>query len=174
MRRLSLLPVVVLCAVGCAQMVLVHSGGLTPWKGGGFGMFSSVASPATRLLRVYVETPAGWVSASLPPSESRAVSNLRALPSLRGLNDLVSRLQGYRWAESATPPSIDVERIPDSGEDTAGPPAARGPVLNPVPPGVARFPRTLRLVQAKSVRAELLQLEFDPAAHTIGLRKLVP
>ena len=37
----TLLPVAVLLAVAARQVVLTHTAGLSPWKGGGFGMFST-------------------------------------------------------------------------------------------------------------------------------------
>ena len=44
-------PVVVLLSVAAVQLVLVRSAGLTPWKGGGFGMFAAVDGGAVRILK---------------------------------------------------------------------------------------------------------------------------
>jgi len=38
-------------AIACLQLDLAATVGLSPWKGGGFGMFSSADSPANRYLR---------------------------------------------------------------------------------------------------------------------------
>ena len=37
----ALLPVALLMAVATVQVILATAAGLTPWKGGGFGMFST-------------------------------------------------------------------------------------------------------------------------------------
>lgn len=49
----------VLVLVACVQMTLVATHHLTPWKGGGFGMFSTFDRPSTRVLRVWLVTPRG-------------------------------------------------------------------------------------------------------------------
>lgn len=43
-----------LCVVACAQIYYATTGSLSPWKGGGFGMFSTVDSPDARFLRIYL------------------------------------------------------------------------------------------------------------------------
>lgn len=47
-------PVAVLVVVALLQMTLAHTVGLSPWKGGGFGMFSTVDSPDYRMVIVTV------------------------------------------------------------------------------------------------------------------------
>ena len=47
-------PTVLLLSVASAQMVLARSGTLSPWKGGGFGMFASVDGSPFRWARIYV------------------------------------------------------------------------------------------------------------------------
>lgn len=47
-------PVALLVVVALLQMTLAHTVGLSPWKGGGFGMFSTVDSPDYRMVIVTV------------------------------------------------------------------------------------------------------------------------
>lgn len=51
---LAVIPVGILLAVASSQVVLTHAIALTSWKGGGFGMFSTVDSRGARFLRVYL------------------------------------------------------------------------------------------------------------------------
>lgn len=53
-RWLGVPPVAVLVVVALLQMTLAHTVGLSPWKGGGFGMFSTVDSPDYRMVIVTV------------------------------------------------------------------------------------------------------------------------
>ena len=40
----------ILCGIALVQFVLAHTVDLSPWKGGGFGMFSTVDTPAMRFI----------------------------------------------------------------------------------------------------------------------------
>jgi hypothetical protein len=56
-KIIAAVPALLLLAVASLQIYLVHSGHLTPWKGGGFGMFSSTDGNMFRSLRVFVSAP---------------------------------------------------------------------------------------------------------------------
>jgi hypothetical protein len=56
-RLLATIPVLILLVVAGIQIYLARSAYLTPWKGGGFGMFSTTDGIASRYLRVYVTGP---------------------------------------------------------------------------------------------------------------------
>jgi hypothetical protein len=51
-RSLAFIPVVILLFIGGIQIYLAKTTNLTPWKGGGFGMFSTTDGAANRSLRV--------------------------------------------------------------------------------------------------------------------------
>lgn len=89
------LPVALLVAVGAGQIVLAKAANLTPWLGGGFGMFSTTDSGANRHLYVVgiypglrVELPTAdlpgdlTLSARIFPDASRlrAVAEALAVP----------------------------------------------------------------------------------------------
>ena len=44
-----------LTSVACRQIVLVHTAGLSPWHGGGFGMFASLDRDERRILMTTVQ-----------------------------------------------------------------------------------------------------------------------
>jgi hypothetical protein len=56
-KYFALIPTFVLIIVACVQIYLALNADLTPWKGGGFGMFSTTDGNANRYLRVYVTGP---------------------------------------------------------------------------------------------------------------------
>jgi len=60
----SLLAPVLLCAVALLQMAVSARTPLSPWKGGGFGMYSGVDSIAARWIRPVLITPAGELPVS--------------------------------------------------------------------------------------------------------------
>jgi len=86
-----------LCAVAAAQLYLVEHRSLSRWKGGGFGMFSTVDSPSARFLRVYLMSDSGEVPV-LIPSEVRELSQkVRVMPSKQRLEELADTLRNGTW-----------------------------------------------------------------------------
>ena len=45
----------VLILIACLQIYLTQTQELSRWKGGGFGMFSTLDSPSARFLRISIE-----------------------------------------------------------------------------------------------------------------------
>ncbi len=89
---LRVLPPLCLIGVALAQLGLSAAAGLSPWLGGGFGMFSTTDSLSARHLHAFVIHEGlereVWPSASHPDMEGRA----RALPSQANLRRLVREL----------------------------------------------------------------------------------
>ena len=56
-NRYAVIPVVLLLVVAAIQINLALTEDLTPWKGGGFGMFSTTDGNMFRTLRVFVSAP---------------------------------------------------------------------------------------------------------------------
>jgi hypothetical protein len=75
LRRLAIaLPTVLLLTVASTQMVLARRADLSPWKGGGFGMFASVDGLPFRWVRLYVSAPERSEEIAVPLSiEDRAL-----------------------------------------------------------------------------------------------------
>jgi hypothetical protein len=68
-RRLVILaPTILLVIVASAQMMLARTAGLSPWKGGGFGMFASVDGSPFRWARIYVSAIDRSEELAIPPS----------------------------------------------------------------------------------------------------------
>ena len=86
--RLRLLPPALLLATFAAQVVLVRTTALTPWKGGGFGMFSTLDHGAYRRVSVVVEAPDRSESVDIAPSIEEDEARAVACPSDRLLRRL--------------------------------------------------------------------------------------
>lgn len=100
-RRLGLVPPAVLVGVALLQLTLAHTVGLTPWKGGGFGMFSTVDSPDYRMVVVTVGLDDG--SGLVPLEEMVEVAGVAplnraaAMPNDRAMRRVANSMYEARW-----------------------------------------------------------------------------
>lgn len=74
------LPAVILVLVAAVQIALVRTAQLTPWKGGGFGMFAAVDGGAVRSMRIHIGGPDRSEYLDVPPSLALAAARAEALP----------------------------------------------------------------------------------------------
>jgi hypothetical protein len=80
-RRLAIVsPTVLLLTVASAQMILARRSDLSPWKGGGFGMFASVDGLPFRWVRLYVSAPERSEELAVPPSLEEQTDRVAAWP----------------------------------------------------------------------------------------------
>ena len=56
-----------LTMIAIGQIRNARSSNLSPWKGGGFGMFSNVDRPAVRFLHIYLITEKGEIPITVLP-----------------------------------------------------------------------------------------------------------
>lgn len=90
-------PCLLLCIVASLQIYLAFTRSLSPWKGGGFGMFSTVDAPRARFLRIYLvnekqETPV------LVPDEMRMMAlEARTFPTDARLSNLAHKVVQGTW-----------------------------------------------------------------------------
>ena len=80
-RWRTLLPVALLLSVAGAQVVLTRVSGLSPWKGGGFGMFSTTDDSGRRSVRVFVTARDRSEEIAVTPSLEDAASRAAVLPN---------------------------------------------------------------------------------------------
>jgi len=86
-----------LTTLACIQLFLGLTLGLTPWKGGGFGMFSTVDSPGARSVRVYLETDDGELPTKLPSWLRHRRRFTRSLPADFRVRGLAVKLAAATW-----------------------------------------------------------------------------
>lgn len=108
-EAIARLPVLGLGAVAALQLWLVSSAALTPWCGGGFGMFSTLDSRGARVLRA-VALGDGWEEPlAIPPALEDAARRAAALPSDVRLDALARALAPGSDDALGAPTSLRLE-----------------------------------------------------------------
>lgn len=183
--RLALCAPVLLCAVAARQIYLARASDLSPWKGGGFGMFSTVASPGARFIRLYLLLDGMEVPVAVPTSLRQQARAVRTLPSPGRLTQLAGLVARGTWVP------FRLVSAPEYFRQKAS--LAVGDPLSPVAAAVASragpleaasaalpFPGLFRMVGQGEpapppgdalgfhhVRAELWTYRFDPGSGTL-------
>jgi hypothetical protein len=97
--RTLIVPPVLLVVVAVCQIGLAKASGLTAWKGGGFGMFSTLDHGAYRGIDVVIEAADRSEAQNIPPSLEEIAARAAAYPSdwlLRRLAEgIVARERRY-------------------------------------------------------------------------------
>jgi hypothetical protein len=103
------LPVVLLLVVALAQVTLVYTAGLSPWKGGGFGMFSTTDDGGRRQVRVFVSAPERSEEIAISPSLEDAARRAAVLPTDGGLTRLARRVVDRERRNSRPVDTVRIE-----------------------------------------------------------------
>ena len=88
----ALLPVALLLAIACGQVMLARTSDLSPWKGGGFGMFSTTDDGGRRQVRVFVSAAERSEEIAISPSLEDAARRAAILPRDAQLTQLARRV----------------------------------------------------------------------------------
>jgi hypothetical protein len=89
LRRVAIFgPTALLIVVASAQMVLARTTDLSPWKGGGFGMFAAVDGLPFRWVRLYVFAPERSEEIALPPSIEDLANRVATWPHRQAMDSL--------------------------------------------------------------------------------------
>jgi len=91
-RWRTLVPVALLMSVAGVQVVLTRVSSLSPWKGGGFGMFSTTDDAGRRSVKVFVTAPDRSEEIAVTPSLEDAAARAAVLPSDRQFTRLARRV----------------------------------------------------------------------------------
>jgi hypothetical protein len=171
-----------LVAVAATQLLLAHTRGLSAWKGGGFGMFSTVDSPLGRFYRVSLLTDSGEVRVAVPAELEPLAAAARTLPTPERLRRLGAVMAAGRWVPLSMVRAeqrymeLHADRPADDLADPARPRAALPGDLPPGPgpltfgvlrmqaPGEAPSPQA---VAVRGVRVELWRTRFHPPSRTL-------
>jgi hypothetical protein len=79
-KLLAAAPVLLLAVVALRQIHLARSADLTPWKGGGFGMFASTDGVPQRHLRVFATGPDRSEELTVPEDLEAVAARALVLP----------------------------------------------------------------------------------------------
>jgi hypothetical protein len=104
----ALLPALLLVSVAVTQIALARGAGLSPWKGGGFGMFSTTDDAARRSIRIYVGASGRSEELEIAPSQQDAAARAAVLPTDNELTRL-ARLVVDRERRNGRP--VDTVRL---------------------------------------------------------------
>jgi len=80
-RFWAALPAVLLAAVAIAQIGMTHAFMLSPWKGGGFGMFATLDARPFRYVRMFVRAPERSEELAVPPSLEDLAASAEIMPT---------------------------------------------------------------------------------------------
>jgi hypothetical protein len=103
---LALCAPILLVLVAISQRTLARQAGLSPWKGGGFGMFATVDSPSARFLRVYLVHGGEGLPVFLPDKLSPLAREVRTLPSRSRLEQLARSVAEGIWVRYNLSPAV--------------------------------------------------------------------
>ncbi len=176
------LPPGVLVVVALTQLLLAHTRNLTPWKGGGFGMFASTDGLSSRVVACTGTTSGGEsirIDALAAVSEDRS-DNLRAMPATPALHRLGWTLLPLEFVPETVRRDAAADRLRSENPELA-------PFLEPTAPGGPRVYRPARrsdpadtpVVRIVSTKLQWWRITFDAEGRQlrterIGLEVTVP
>jgi hypothetical protein len=183
-RRAALAPLC-LCLVAGLHVVRVWTCRQTPWKGGGFGMFSTIDDESARFLRCYLVTDHGDLPLAIPATADKAVAELRAAPTPAKLDELARRLadQSWRWRNERQANEVAAIRRHDgiaisaavlnsaaSGVERSSNQTSSGHgTLEPIPRGEP----AVGAVSFRAVRIACLRYRYDATNRTLGAETIL-
>ena len=94
-----LLPLTILVVVATFQLALSNFNSLSPWKGGGFGMFSSLKNPGMRRVHVRLNFADGQekLVSSKQFSKMAVYDQLRSFPKEAKLLEFIEEIKLLKW-----------------------------------------------------------------------------
>jgi len=186
-RRVAIAPLC-LCLVAGVHLYRVATANQTPWKGGGFGMFSTVDSETARYLRCYlVRDDGSELPLAIPAPLARRAAELRAAPSMEAARQLAQRLVRRSWTQPIAERQAVAEAVrtaePRGSLSAAELVAARrgaAAEVTDVPAGAdaavessAGARGAVDGVPFRSVRVEVWKYDFDASRAELVGRKLL-
>ena len=106
---LRFVPSALLIVVAVHQLVLARDAALSPWLGGGFGMFSTTDVGSRRHLHAFVLRPGIEREVVAPPHLEEAERRARGLPSEPHLRDLALELATTSTPDHGAATGVRVE-----------------------------------------------------------------
>lgn len=107
--RFCYLPVALLISVACFQLCLTATTNLSPWAGGGFGMFSTTDVRGNRHLHAFALRPGLWHELEIPSSLHHDVQRILVFPSEGALRTLALELANLPTSEESPLVAIKIQ-----------------------------------------------------------------
>jgi len=112
-RALPWIAPALLAALAGLQIALAHTAQLTPWKGGGYGMFSTTDHGGFRTLRAFALEPPGERRLRVPDELRNEVLRSLDLPTDARLQNVAASLARHSGAPRVR---VEVWRLEFDGE----------------------------------------------------------
>ncbi len=155
-----------LITVVCLQFYLVNTHNLSQWKGGGFGMFSTVDMPTERILYAEINTPKEEsIPIIFPFSNEFNVlkEKVKSFPTTNNIDEILERLKQEDWycdvLASDLTDNLDFDHKPD---DTCLMAATESMVANPI-----------EKLEIEEFSIDILRLEYDLSSSITQLESII-
>jgi hypothetical protein len=95
---------VLLCLVALTQIYFSHTQNLTPWKGGGFGMFASIDRMERRVIQItaVTEQKKFVINPEMIIANQNEYSRFQSMPSRKKLQEIHEIVQEKKWVVDST------------------------------------------------------------------------
>ncbi len=104
------LPIILFVMIAGHHFYLVQHAHLSPWLGGGYGMFSTTDYGPSRYIRIYaLRDNIIQEKIEIPPELSRLARKVRGLPDSKNVLSLALAIENYLNANQHMYPEIRVE-----------------------------------------------------------------
>lgn len=166
----------IMVAIALFQLYLAHTADLSPWKGGGFGMFSSVDSPSMRVLSAVAldQSNHPLILDLADALDGRLYQGMRALPRPDTLQWLAPPLLGEEVVPTTVRRQAVLEQLQSENPDL------EWPIGISANPQVFYRLRSLRdpaaspdtIKTLKAVRLQWWRLRFDAIQNRVWAEPL--
>ncbi|GAB4376405.1 MAG: hypothetical protein Kow00121_23450 [Elainellaceae cyanobacterium] len=187
------LPATILVLVALLQLYLTHTANLSPWKGGGFGMFGAIDAPTMRIIQAKVLDQDGKpiqldVYSGL---DDRTIRRIRTLPRQSDLEQIAPQLVAQAVVPTTVERQAVYEKLLANSDPLLDQDLPLDRVTNPLPdlpthplsqpffsqplyrlktiydPDVPAAVKTV-----KAIRLQWWRLRFDPTQHRLWAEPL--
>lgn len=112
------LPALILTVVAFTQLYLAHTSNLSPWKGGGFGMFAAVDAPAMRIIMAegLDENGQRLRLDAYSALDDNTVRRIRSFPKPSDLEQLAPQLLGQSFVPSSIQRQAAYDQLQDESD----------------------------------------------------------
>ncbi len=154
---------ILVVAIAANQMYLAHTRDLSPWKGGGFGMFGSSDHPSHRFLAVEATAADGQTVEIRPGVDANTMRRLRVMPDRALLDQVAAQVLWTEYVPSKVGRSRALERFRAQNPRArlAEPRLGAGVVYRPLTWRDAA-PVPGQALQLERVKVQMWRLRFDP------------
>jgi hypothetical protein len=165
-----------LVLIACFQIFAAFTNDQSAWKGGGFGMFSTVDSPSARFLKVYLLSGDEEEAVRVSPRLSRLQRIVRTVPTQENLELMARTLTEETWIRAPFPYLFYSGEVNDWQQDGTGSGQKSGLRVNSEMrtrnklPQEPEFPAEF-LVEYDAIRVELWKYRYEAGTATVRASK---